>query len=74
MPIIHAVEIAMHLIGTSKLPRTPFMDSFRIADDSGQGHYLLRTFTITALIVAAPLHARNHERHVVLLWLAIREH
>jgi hypothetical protein len=35
----------------------------------GQGYYFLRTSTITALIVAAPLHAHNHERHVVLLWL-----
>ena len=31
MPIIHPVEIGKHLIGTSKLAPTPFMDSLRLA-------------------------------------------
>ena len=43
-----------------KLEITGSIRNFLFADDSGPGHYLVRTFTITALIVAAPLHAHNH--------------
>ena len=73
------VSERLDITGWKSLPpgekdRVNFLNNFRMVHNSGPGHHLVRTFTTTVLIVAAVLYAHNHERRVVLLWLAIREH
>jgi hypothetical protein len=46
--------------GSAHFPTSRFLANFWIADDSGPGHYLVGTFTFTALIVAFPLYLDNH--------------